>query len=188
MQQLEIERVRLTLPRPMLATLQAALQNERTLSANWVRAQGWRACHLDDANLVRYTALALVRCCRQAGLDRMYVADPVDIFRSIGGVLEARVMLLNLDGISQICFGLPENMRNNDDYEWFLDKALGVSLFFAPHFSLQALLMRDASTCTTIAGNQEFLRCMVICSRRVWYEGIPDNGLSYGENRIVYQV
>jgi hypothetical protein len=187
MQHVAIRKIRISLSKDLISELQGAILNERTLSEKWINFRGWKACHLDDANLVRFVASALVRCCRSPGIEYLYAADTVDLFRSVGGQIDLRLVPLTLDGISQACFGLPQAFRGgHDDFDWFREKAYGVSVFFAMAEPLRVLIMRDASTCTTIAGTDNFLKCMVKHSKRTWYEGVPRDGLSVNAERVIW--
>ncbi|WP_146039282.1 MULTISPECIES: hypothetical protein [unclassified Variovorax] len=180
MKAIEINKTHLSLTKGLTDSLQAAVRNERTLDEIWIKEKGWRAIHLDDSNLVRFTASTLIRYTRSQGFDRLYAVDTVDLFRSIYGEVDVRIVPMTLDGISQACFGLPRAEEGNPDscFEWFLQKAMGVSVFFPMTDPIPMLVMRDASTCITIAGDDFFLDCMVRGSRRIWYEGVPHDGLS----------
>lgn len=180
-----IERRKVTLPKTLTADLQRAVRNERTLEERWIEARGWNACHIDDGNLVRFAASTLIRCCHVLGVDRLYAVATADLFCSYLGKVELRIVPLNLEAINQACFGLHSSFKDHVDEDWFLKKAWAPSLFFPMIEPLPMLVMYDASTCTTIAGNDEFLDCMVKRSKRTWFEGVPEDGHSYGGDRIV---
>ena len=179
MQAIEIEKIHLSLTRNLMDDLQMAIRNERTLDELWIKRKGWKALHLDDSNLVRFAASTLIRHVHSLGLNQLYAVDSVDVFRSIYGEIDARLVPLTLGGISQACFGLPRSEKDNHPYfDWFLQKAMGVSVFFPMLDPIPLLLMRDASTCTTIAGDTSFLDCMVKGSKRTWHAGVPHDGLT----------
>ena len=73
----------------------------KELDQRWISEKGWEAFFLDDADLTKFVATALIRYCKSIGLKELFAMDTVDLFRSVGGKLNLRKVLISLDGISQ---------------------------------------------------------------------------------------
>lgn len=173
-----IKRAVLQLPTEFIHDIQRSLVNERTLDEIWVRSREWQACYMENGELNRFVASALIRECRALGTNFLIAVDTVDAFRAMNNTLPARVVDVSMGGISQACYGLPEGMaRLTSDFEWFLQKAFSPTLFFPGGLNLSFMMLRDASTCTTMAAPPDFVARVVRNSRRRWFAGIPIDGL-----------
>ena len=180
-----IEKINLHLEGSILHALQGAVINERTLDQRLIERRGWEACYIDSGELTRFVASSLIRACRKIGIFCLFAVDTVDLFRAVDNEVPVRRVPLSMNSISQACFGLPQSLKNdNSDFDWFLEKSFAPTLFFAIDRIHSMLVLRDAATCTTIAGESSFIDVMVGHSRRVWFQGIPSDGRHHVGNRV----
>lgn len=169
-------RVRLQLSTYDQIDILNGLLNVRTLNSEWINSKGWGACHVNDANMMGFVTSSLMRYCRLLNIKRLYAADTLDIFRAYAGKLDVRCVPLNFLALDQILYASEKDCKGNVDAEFFQAGAFSSLLIFPAEESPRFVILRDYSTCVTIAGPTDFIEQMVALSKRTWFDGVPLDG------------
>ena len=161
-----------------------ALLNIRTLNSNWIDSKGWEACHVSDSDMMGFFASSLIRYCRVLNITQLCAVETLDIFRAYGGSLDARCVPLNFLALNQILYASEKDCKGNADAEFFQTGAFSSLLIFPIEERHRFAILRDYSTCVTIAGPKDFIEHMVALSRRTWFDGVPFDGFVPRDARV----
>ncbi|MES2771959.1 MAG: hypothetical protein V4623_08290 [Pseudomonadota bacterium] len=177
-------KVKLQLSPARYTELTTGLLNVRTLNSDWIKAKGWEACFISDADMMGFFASSLMRYSRARNIQRLYAADTLDIFKAYRASLDVRCVPLNFMAFGQILFSSSKDCQGIPDADFLQAGAFSSLAIFPQEDELSFVILRDYSTCVTVAGPNKFIEHMVALSRRTWFDGVPFDGAVPKETRV----
>lgn len=163
--------------------LAKSCESQTELRREWVSSRGWTASHTDEGHLEDFGTSALVRRSLVSGADELQIVRVADVFVE-SQTIRVWEVAANVLAVAK-AFG---GYRPQEEAQMDIDTAyLGYQPLLVtdslkhPSF----LMLRDSSTCATIAGPSELV-CRFVAQASVdydFYVGIPRGGLSYGDDR-----